>query len=157
VQTVVFETDNAIFYFESSDAIRHLKYHSEQKVREASELLETISSSSSEVINIESNYFGFRALDLIRAGKGRVYCKICKERYDPGQLTPVSLGFGKSPFEVNLKQKGGIFKRFFGRKKRICGSGGQCYLCPNGHELIGMITWTGLFQILKQRKEVRTC
>ena len=152
MQTVVFETDNAIFYFDLSDAICHLKNYSEQKVREASELLETISSSSSEVINIESNYFGFTALDLIKAGKGHVYCRTCKERYDPGQLTPVSLGFGKSPFEVNLKQEGGIFKRFFKKKKRICGSGGQEYLCPNGHELIGMITWTGLFRILNKER-----
>ena len=153
MQTVVFETDNAIFYFESSDAIFHLKYYSEQKVREATELLETISSSSSEVINIKSDYFGFIVLDLIKAGKGHFYCKTCKETYDPGQLTPVPLGFGKSPFEVNLKQKGGIFKRFFKKKKRICGSGGLGYLCPNGHELIGMITWTGIFQILyKERR-----
>ena len=67
----MFETDNAIFHFESSDAICHLKYYSEQNVREATELLETISSSSAEVINIESDYFGFIVLDLIKAEKGR--------------------------------------------------------------------------------------
>jgi len=152
VRTVVFETDNAIFYFESSDAIFHLKYYSEQKVREAIKLSKTISSSSSEVINIESNYFGFIVLDLIKAGKGHVYCKTCKETYDPDQLTPIPFGFGKSPFEVNLKQKGGIFRRFFKKRKRICGSGGQRYLCPNGHELIGMITWTGIFQIFSKER-----
>ena len=152
MQAIVFETDNAIFYFESPDAICHLKHYCEQKVPEAIELFEAISLSSSEVINIESNYFGFVVLDLIKAEKGHVYCRNCKKRYDPGQLTPVSLGFGKSPFEVNLKQKGGIFKRFFGKKKQICESGGQCYLCPNGHELIGMITWTGLFQILNKER-----
>ena len=146
MQTVVFETDNAIFYFGSSDAICHLKYYSEQKVREAIELLETISSSSSEVINIESDYFAFVVLDLIRAGKGHAYCRACKEMYDPGQLTSVSLGFGKSPFEVNLKEKGGIIRRLFRRKKRICGRGGEGYLCPKGHELIAMITWIGQFE-----------
>ena len=141
MQTVVFETDDAIFYFESSDAICHLKYYSEQKVREATELLETISSSSSEVINIESNYFGFIVLDLIKAGKGHVYCRNCKKRYDPGQLTPVSLGFGKTPFEVNLKEKGGIIRRLFRKKKHISGMGGEAYDCPKRHELIRMITW----------------
>lgn len=152
MQTVLFETDKALFYFQSSDAICRLRYYSERKVGEAIELLEKLSSASSEVINIESDYLGFIVLDLIKAGKGRVYCKGCKETYNPGQLTPISLGFGKSPFSINLKEKGGIFKRFFGRKKQICGSGGQEYLCPHGHELIGMITWTGLSQILNKER-----
>jgi hypothetical protein len=147
VQTVVFETENALFYFESPDAICHLKYYSEQKVREAIELLETISSSSSEVINIESDYFGFVLLDLIKAEKGEAYCKTCKKIYYPGQLVSKQVGFGKSPFEVRHKQKGGIFRKFFGREKRICGRGGEGYLCPDGHELIRMITWTGILRI----------
>jgi hypothetical protein len=145
VQTVVFETDNAIFYFDLSDAICHLKNYSEQKVREAIELLEVLSSSSSEVITIESNYFGFIVLDLIKAEKGKARCKTCKKIYYPGQLVSKPIGFGKSPFSVNFKEKGGIFKKSPGKRKRICGNGGQGYLCPNGHGLIGMITWTGLF------------
>ena len=108
MQTVVFETDNAIFYFESSDAICHLKYYSEQKVREAIELSETISSSSSEIINIESDYFGFIVLDLIKAGKGEAYCKTCKETYDSSQLRSVPLGFGKTSFSCHhlLRKRG---------------------------------------------------
>ena len=147
MQTVVFETQNAIFYFGLSDAICHLKYYSEQKVREAIELLETISPSSSEVINIESDYFGFTVFDLLKAGKGEAYCKACKKIYYPGQLMSKPLGFGKSPFRVNLKEKGGIIRRLFSKKERMCGSGGEEYLCPHGHELIGMITWTGMLNI----------
>jgi hypothetical protein len=142
VQTVVFETDNAIFYFESSDAICHLKYYSKQKVREAIKLLETISSSSSEVINIESDYFGFIVLDLIKAGKGEAYCKTCEKIYCPGQLASLPVGFGESPFSVNFKEKEGIIRRLFSKKKRIIYMrGGEAYDCPNGHELISMITW----------------
>jgi len=152
VQTVVFETDNGIFYFESSDAIYHLNYYSEQNVREATELLETISSSSCEVIKIESDYFGFTVLDLLKNKKGSVFCKSCQKIYLPHQLQSKPVGLGKSPFEVNLKQKGGIIKRLFSKKKRICGSGGQGHLCPHGHELIQMITWTGLFQILNKER-----
>jgi hypothetical protein len=142
----MFETDNAIFHFESSDAICCLKHYSEHKVRGAIELLKTIFLSSSEVINIESDYFGFVVLGLLNNKKGNVFCKSCQETYLPGQLQSKPVGFGKSPFQVNLKEKGGICKKFFGRKKRICGSGGEGYLCPHGHELIEMITWTGLFE-----------
>ena len=147
MQTVVFETKNALFYFESSDAVRHLKYYSEQNVREAIELLETISSSSSEIINIESDYFGFIVLDLIKEEKGEAYCKTCEKIYYPGQLVSKQVGFGKSPVEVKHKQKGGIIKRIFAKKRLICGRGGEAYECPKGHELIGMITWTGILRI----------
>jgi hypothetical protein len=147
VQTVVFETNNAIFYFESSDAICHLKYYSEQKVREAIELLETISSSSSEVINIESDYFGFIVLDLIKTEKGEVYCKVCKKIYYPDKLRSIPLGFGKTPLSINLKEKGGIIKRIFGKKRLIRGRGGEGYICPNGHELISAITWIGTLRM----------
>ena len=142
MQTVVFETDNAIFYFESSDAICHLKYYSGQTVHEAIELSETISSSSSEIINIESDYFGFIVLDLIKAKKGEAYCKVCKKIYYPCQLVSKPVGFGKSPFSVNLKEKGGIIKKLFGKRKQIMGMmGGEKYECSNGHELISCITW----------------
>ena len=147
MQTVVFETDNAIFYFESSDAICCLKHYSEHKVRGAIELLETISSSSSEVINIESDYFGFTVLDLLKNKKGSVFCKSCQKIYLPGQLRSAPVGFGKSPFEVNLKEEGGfikkIMKKLVGKKEPKITSmrGGEKYECKDGHELISMITW----------------
>jgi hypothetical protein len=142
MQTVIFETQNAIFYFDASDAISILNYYAiEHKVSEAVQLLVSIESSSSESIKISSHYFGYIVLDLLGKGKGSVFCKPCEKTYPAGQLRSLPLGFGKSPFLVNLKQEGGMIKRLFSKKKRITGRGGEAYDCPNGHKLIGMITW----------------
>ena len=139
--TVMFQNRNAIFDFVLPDVIDRLKYYSDQKVQEATEILEAISACPSEAIKVESDYFGYIILDLIKANKGHVYCKVCKETYDSNQLSSRPLGFGKSPFSINLKEKGGMIKRLFTKKKRITGRGGEAYDCPKGHELIGMITW----------------
>ena len=139
--TVMFENPNTIFDFEFSDVIDRLKYYSDQNVHEATEILDAISSCPSSTIEVTSEYFGYIVLDLIKADKGHVYCKVCKETYDPSQLRSRPLGFGKSPFSINLEEKRGIIKRLFSKKKRITGRGGEVYDCPKGHELIGMITW----------------
>jgi len=146
MRTVIFETQNAIFKFELPDVISHLKYYSDQNVRQATELLKTISLSSSEVINIESDYFGYVVLNLIKSDKGSVFCKSCQKTYLPRQLQSIPVGFGKSPFEVNLKEEGGIVKRiiknlFRRRRQRMSMMGGEAYDCPEGHDLISMITW----------------
>ena len=147
MHTVIFETQNAIFYFDTPDAISSLQYYAiEHKVSEAAKLLLSIESSSSESITLSNEYFGFIVLDLLGKGKGSVFCKPCQKTYLPSQLRSLPVGFGKSPFKVNLKEKGGIIKRLFSKKKRMmCMRGGEGYLCPQGHELIEMITWTGLF------------
>lgn len=147
MHTVIFETQNAILYFDAPDAISSLEYYAiEHKVSEAAQLLLSIESSSSESTKISFRYFGFIVLDLLAKRKGSVFCKPCQKTYSPIQLTSVPIGFEKSPFRVNLKKEGGIIKRLFGKKKRMmCMRGGEGYLCPQGHELIGMITWTGLF------------
>ena len=143
MHTAIFETQNAIFYFDASDAISILKYYSiEHKVTEAAQILLSIESSSSEFIRISSHYFGYIVLDLLGKDKGSVFCKFCQETYPASQLHSLPVGFGKSPFSVNLKQEGGIIKRLFGKKKRMMGMmGGEKYECPNGHELISCITW----------------
>jgi hypothetical protein len=143
---VIFETQNATFYFDVPEAVNSLKYYAiEHKVSEAAKLLLSIESSSSESIQISSYYFGYIVLDLLGKGKGSIFCKACQKTYLAAQLHSLPVGFGKSPFKVNLKEKGGMIKRLFSEKKRICGRGGEGYLCPQGHELIGMITWVGLF------------
>jgi hypothetical protein len=53
-------------------------------------------------------------------------------------LKPIELGFGKSPFTMTIKPKGGIKSLF--RKKRIGMFGGKGYACPEGHVLISMRT-----------------
>ena len=142
MHTVIFETQNALFYFDAPDAISGLKYYAiEHKVSEAAKLLLSIESSSSESIKISNEYFGYIVLDLLGKGKGSVFCKSCQKIYLPTQLRSLPVGFGKSPFSINLKEKGGVIKRLFGKKQRITGRGGEAYDCPKGHELIGMITW----------------
>jgi hypothetical protein len=138
---VMYGNRNAIFDFELPDVIDRLKYYSDQNVHEATELLDAISSCPSPTIKVTSDYFGYIVLDLIKADKGHAYCRVCKEMYDSNQLTSRPLGFGKSPFEVNLEEKGGMIKRLFGKKQRIMGRGGEAYDCLNGHRLISMITW----------------
>ena len=147
MRTVIFKTQNATFYFDVPDAISSLRYYAiEHKVSEAAKLLLSIESSSSESIKMTSRYFGYIVLDLLGKGKSSVFCKPCEKNYLSSQLHSLPVGFGKSPFKVNLKEKGGIIKRLFSKKKRMmCMRGGEGYLCPQGHELIGMITWTGLF------------
>jgi len=143
MRTVTFETQNATFYFDTSDAMSSLKYYAiEHKVSEAAELLLSIESCSSESIKISYHYFGYIVLDLLGKGKGSVFCKPCQESYLATQLHSVPVGFGKSPFTVNLKEEAGFIKRLFGKKKRImCMRGGEAYDCPRGHQLISMITW----------------
>lgn len=151
VRSVMYETCDAIFTFELADAITHLKPSADQGVRDATELMETMSAtvSSTPIVKVTADYFGFIVLDLIKAGKGEAYCKTCKETYNLGQLVPKPIGFGKSPFSIGIKPEAGIFKRLFGRKKLICGRGGMAYECPKGHELISAITWTGMLRIPK--------
>jgi len=51
------------------------------------------------------------------------------------------MGYGKSPFSPNSKEKGGI-KKLLGKKQKLPGmSGGRGYRCPEGHDLISTITW----------------
>ena len=141
MKIVMFENPNAIFEFELPVVIDRLKYYSDQNAHEATKILDAISSRPSPTIKVTSDYFGYIVLDLIKADKGHGYCKVCKEMYAPNQLTSRPLGFGKSPFSINPEEKGGMIKRLFGKKQRITGRGGEAYDCPNGHELIGMITW----------------
>ena len=147
MKVVIFENRNAIFDFPLPDVIGRLGHYVEQNVREAGEVLEAVSSSPLSTIKVTSDYFAYMVLDLIKGGKGHAYCKTCKEKYDPGQLTSIPLGFGKNPLEVNLKREGGIIKRLFGKKTLICGNGGVAYECPRRHELISAMTWTGILRI----------
>ncbi len=59
---VMYENRNAIFHFELSDVISYLKKYSEQNVREATELLDAISSCPSPAIKVETDYFGYIVL-----------------------------------------------------------------------------------------------
>ena len=105
--------------------------------------MKVISTASGETILIpnEHGYFGYVALDLIDAGKGSVTCKACNKIYKADELKPITVGHGRSPFDVNLKKKGGIKILFTKKQKMPAMFGGNGYQCPEGHELISMITW----------------
>jgi hypothetical protein len=85
MRTVMYENHNAIFDFTLPAAIERLKYYSDQSVRKATKILDAISSCPSPTIKVTSDYFGYIVLDLIKAGKGHAYCKVCKETYEIGR------------------------------------------------------------------------
>ena len=114
---------------------------SEYDPDEVTQLLELISTDSDETIlnSDDHHYFGYVALDLISSGIGTVTCKICGKIYDAGQLKEFAVGHGKSPFDINQEQKGGI--RLFEKRKNPSMFGGKGFKCPEGHKLISMETW----------------
>lgn len=87
----------------------------------------------------EDNQFNI-VLDLIAAGRGSVTCKLCNKQYRSDQLQPITIGTGKSPFDINTGKKRKI-KSLLRKKKQPALFGGQGYKCPEGHELIAAITW----------------
>jgi len=141
MSTVLFETDTAIFKFSLPDVQNRLRHYiSEYNVKEAAKLLEFLSAQTEKSISIPEDYqyIGYVALDLTKSGKGSVTCKLCNTTYQSGQLKPVTIGHGDSPFSVKLKN---IKRRGFRKKRKIPLFGGKGYKCPAGHELISMITW----------------
>jgi hypothetical protein len=106
-----------------------------------SQLLKLISTDSDEtILNSDAHhYFGHVAVNLIGSGIGTVTCKICKKTYDACQLKEFAVGHGKSPFDINQEQKGGI--RLFEKRKMPSLFGGKGYACPEGHKLISMEIW----------------
>lgn len=113
MNTVFFNTKSAVFEFDRTD------------------LKEPLLEDDNQVHIV---------LDLIAAGRGTVTCKICNKPYNPDQLQPITIGAGKSPFDINIGKKRGI-KSLFQKKKNPALFGGRGYKCPEGHELISVITW----------------
>jgi len=144
MRTILFKTENAVFEFSRKDVKEHLIIlTAENSADEAVWLLELISTASGETILIpnEHDYFGYVALELIDAEKGSVTCVACGKIYNTNELKPITVGHGRSPFDVNLKNKGGA-KSLFRRKQKLPAMfGGKGNQCPEGHELIAMITW----------------
>ena len=143
--TLIYETENGIFEFDLTDAIERLSvYVRQHRINDAVELSNFLASSSGDPVRIpegRSQFFCYITLDLISQSKGSAYCKICQKTYQANQLNPINIGHGKTPFSVKLKEKGGI-KNLFTRKRKMPGMfGGKGYACPEGHELISMITW----------------
>jgi len=144
MDTAIFETDNAIFSFDLTDVLPLLVcYSSKHQIEEATDLLKKLESMTGDLRKVpsENGFFGYIALDLLGKGKGSAFCKTCQVKYPARVLRSTSIGFGRNPLEVKFEREGRIIKRFFGKKQSMGMMGGESYLCPEGHELISVITW----------------
>jgi len=142
MNTVIFNTENAVFTFTKKEVKERLIVpESEYNPDEVSQLLKLISIGGDETILYpdDHSYFGYVVLDIISEGMGTVTCKICGKTYDADQLKEFAVGHGKSPLDINPEQKGGF--RLFKKTKNPSMFGGKGYKCPVGHELIVMETW----------------
>jgi hypothetical protein len=142
MRKVYFETDNAILRFDYDDVVEKLRYYeSVIGTVEANALRDLLASCDHSITVPREQYrFAYFTLDLIDQGKGAVYCKACKRYYETKELKRVAVGHGESPFSVNVKGRG-YLRKLFGTKKRLPLFGGKGYQCPEGHELIGLVTW----------------
>jgi hypothetical protein len=134
MNAIFHDTEDAVFQFQASDVIQHLKNPLNGFDDEtAAKLLEMICTDSEESIEIpeEQELFGYVALDLLAQGKGAVSCKACNKTYDAGQLKSVRVGAGNGPLHVKVKPERGIrnlFRR--GKRRNPSMAGGQGFDCP---------------------------
>jgi hypothetical protein len=122
MNTIFHQTENAVFEFSENDIEDHIKLLTKEH-------------------NIEEPSKSVVVLDLIATGKGSVTCKVCGKKYRTNELKETAIGFGRSPFDVNIKQKGGARSLFKRKQKLPAMFGGKGYECPEGHELVALITW----------------
>jgi len=141
MRDVYFETENAILRFYHDDVVEILPcYQSTLGTTQAATLRDLLSHSDHSIrVPREQYWFAYLALDLIEHSKGVVYCKACKRYYEAKELKRV-VGHGESPISVNVKG-GGWLKKLFRKKQRLPLFGGNGYQCPEGHEVISVVTW----------------
>ena len=97
MNTVIFETEHAVFEFDRNEVMQKLVDKGpEYDLDEVRKLLERISAESDESIVIpeDHNDFSFITLDLIETGKGSVTCRACGKTYKADQLKPIAVGCG---------------------------------------------------------------
>ena len=145
MNTVIFKTEEATFQFDQKTVMECLeKRKISYEIKELDLLFDVISSQPDQNIlsSAEHQYFGFIALELLCAGKGSAFCKNCGKRYCSNQLEGYTVGpLGEASFKA-IKGKIRGFKSLFRKKPKPFGMyGGKGYKCPEGHELILMITW----------------
>jgi hypothetical protein len=141
--TVVYETDKAVLRFTVEDVRDHLnRNEAEYDEKEVTALKDLVSSATGGSITIPKDHrlFPHIALNLIKDSKATVYCMACRKTYESGQLKPVAVGHGETPLSVDVKGKGWL-GRLFLKRQRLPLFGGRGYACPEGHELIALVTW----------------
>jgi len=144
MKAVIFETVNVVFQFCQPEVKKQIVLkNSAYDTDEVNKLLNLISADSKESIVIpnEPTYFEFIALDLIDAGIGSALCKTCNKTYRAGQLKPIKVGYGGSPFDIKREKKGVIERLFAKKRKPPTIYGGKGYECPLDHNLISVIIW----------------
>lgn len=142
MREVDFETENAILRYPYESVLEKLAYNESTLGTTEGTTLSDLLSHSDHSIRIprEQYRFAYVALDLIEKGKGVVYCNACKRYYEAKELKRVVVGHGENPFSANVKGRGRL-RKLFGKKERLPLLGGKGYQCPEGHELIGVVTW----------------
>ncbi len=144
MKDVIFKTQIGVFKFDQKEVIEIiLRNRPKYDLDEVAKLQDLISTEINETIVIPEKpvYFDHIALDLISAGNGSAQCKTCNKTYQAGQLKSIKVGFGGSPFDIKREQKG-VIKRLFAKKRKPPTMyGGKGYTCPEGHNLISVITW----------------
>ena len=140
---IIFKTQDALFKFNQKTVKERIIKNNNYDITETDKLLKLISAGHINTLMIpkEPSYFDHIAIDLIATGHGSVLCKTCNKTYPVKQLKSIITGAGKNPLNIHRKKKG-IIKRMFSKKRRTpTMSGGKGYLCPEGHNLISVITW----------------
>ena len=86
MRTATYETESAIFHFDLPDVLAILNvYVTKHGVGAAIKIQKSIESSTEDSIKIPPPYFGYMVLDLLRKGKGTVFCKTCQKTYQPAE------------------------------------------------------------------------
>jgi len=144
MKDVIFKTQNAIFKFKQKEVKNQTELkRSTYDIDEATKLLNLISNGNQETIVIpeEPVFFDSISMDLIGSGIGSVRCKACNETYLAGHLIPIIVGFGGSPLDIQREKKS-VLKRIFAKKRKPPTMyGGRGYECPEGHNLLTVLTW----------------
>jgi hypothetical protein len=141
MKTIRFETPDAVFQFTYEEVVTALKSHASGD--EATELTDFLAVQQGNLIRIpqEKKSFQFAVLDLLASNKGTVFCKACGRKYQASELVSFPVGAGENPLKVKVGYGQSLLKRVFGRQKWMPLFGGKGCKCPEGHELIGLVTW----------------
>jgi hypothetical protein len=141
MKTVRSETTDAIFQFALEDIVEVLKSHASED--EAKQLMDFLTAQSQDVIEIpqEKKSFLFSTLDLLDSNKGSVFCKPCGREYQASEFVSFPVGAGENPLKVKVAYRESLLKRIIGRQTRMPLLGGKGYRCPDGHEVIELVTW----------------
>jgi hypothetical protein len=141
MRTVRFEMTDAVLQFTLEDVVTVLK--SRDPEDESRKLINFVAVQQGDVVEIlqEKKSFLLAVLDLLASNKGSVFCKVCGREYQAHELTSFPVGAGENPLKVKVGYRDGLLKRILGREKRMPLFGGKGYRCPEGHELIAVVTW----------------